>query len=807
MAHSYDPHTIEAKWQARWAAENVFAAREDLGKRKSYLLVEFPYPSGAGLHVGHVRSYSAMDAIARKRRREGQEVLYPMGWDAFGLPTENYAIKTGRPPQEITQENIATFRRQLQSLGLSFDWNREINTTDPSYYRWTQWIFIQLFKRGLAYKAKGWINWCPSCKIGLANEEVVDGGCERCGAPVEKKEREQWMLRITAYAQRLYDDLDTVDYIERAKVGQRNWIGPSKGAIIPFALAGEEGEGKEVVEVFTTRADTLFGVTFLVLAPEHPAVERLLSSLSNRDEVDDYVKAALKKKDFERTAEGKEKTGILLKGIIALHPATKDPLPVFVADYVLPHYGTGAVMGVPAHDERDGEFAQRYHLPIKQVVRPHDGSVASLPFAQDGVLVNSGQFDGMTSEEARKAIMDAVGGREHTTYRLRDWVFSRQRYWGEPIPMVYCERCGWQPLPEESLPLELPELKEYQPTEEGDSPLARLEEWVRTTCPACGGPARRETDVMPNWAGSSWYYLRYTDPYNNEALASSEKLAYWMPVDWYNGGMEHTTLHLLYSRFWHKFLYDIGVVPTQEPYARRTSQGLILAADGSKMSKSKGNTVNPDEVVEQYGADTLRAYEMFMGPFDQPVAWSINGLVGIRRFLERVWSLLERVEERQPSQEALTLMHRTIKKVSEDIEAMKFNTAIAALMEYTNALMKEASIPKTALAALFSLLEPFAPHIAHEGWERLAGKGALLCKEPWPQWDPAVLQEGEVTVAVQINGKTRATVSVAAGSTEEDIHKAALAHPRVAQALAQQNIQRVVVVPGRVVNFVVRERQ
>ena len=830
MAEKYDHAAIEKKWQEVWEKEEAFRAEENSKKPKQYLLVEFPYPSGSGLHTGHARSYTAMDIVARKRRAEGQNVLYPIGWDAFGLPTENYALKTGKDPRIVTKENTDNYRRQLRSLGFSFDWSREINTTDPNYYKWTQWIFLQLYKHGLAYKTKTLINWCPKDKIGLANEEVVDGACERCGTPVEKREKEQWMLAITKYAQRLYDDLDTVNYIEAAKAGQRNWIGPSEGAEFEFDISNSDKK----IKIFTTRPDTLFGATYLVLAPEHEEISNFKSQITNKSEIEKYINDSKNKSDIERSAEGKEKTGVELKGIKAINPANKAEIPVFIADYVLGHYGTGAIMAVPAHDERDFEFAhtvitsetktspEKY---IKLVVNPDfaiQGRKSSLiypayetvnskeineldeiqkgqrVYTGPGVLMNSGEFDGMSSEEAKKKITEAVGGKIITTFKLRDWVFSRQRYWGEPIPMINCAACGWQPVPEEQLPVELPKVDRYEPTDTGESPLANITEWINTTCPKCGGAAKRETDVMPNWAGSSWYYLRYADSQNDTTFAAPDKLKYWTPVDWYNGGMEHTTLHLLYSRFWHKFLFDIGVVPTNEPYMKRTSHGLVLAQDGSKMSKSANNVVNPDETVREYGADSLRLYEMFMGPFDQPVAWSSASVVGVRRFLERVWRLEPSEKTRSSDDRVLeTLLHQTIKKMGEDIEQLKMNTAVSALMILLNELEKTPSLE--AYKIFLQLLSPFAPHIAAELWEKL-GETTSDNRSSWPEYNSSKLVSSTVTVAVQVNGKTRATIELAANATEAE----ALAAARgvVAKWLTKPE-KRVIYVPSKIINFAV----
>ncbi len=962
----YDHGDIEQKWHKEWEKDDPIRAVDGADAKKTYLLVEFPYPSGEGLHVGHVRGYTAMDIVARKRRRQGENVLYPIGWDAFGLPAENYAIKTGRDPRDVTKGNTDTYRAQMQRLGLSFDWSREVNTTDPAYYKWTQWIFLQLHKHGLAYKAKAAINWCPKDKIGLANEEVVDGKCERCGTPVEKREKEQWMLAITQYAGRLYDDLDTVEYIERAKAGQRNWIGKSEGAQIPFRLKNED----RVIDVFTTRPDTIFGATYMVVAPEHPLLNDLKEKIQNWSEVETYIQKAGKKEDIERTAEGKEKTGVKLEGVSAINPATKEEIPVYVADYVLGSYGTGAVMAVPAHDERDWDFAKKFDLPVREVIEPRvtkisgedafrkdqpiserrsvvaiikhwseekylgaewhktgwkgfviggiegdeDAQTAGLReiveetgyqnpefvselggiinarffqmvkgqnrlahftpllfklkdgtrgevsteeqqlhtmhwltpeemdsfithsdmriawnrvkgtpcysaegithggrFEESGTLVNSGEFDGLPIEEARKKIAEKFGTIV-TKFKLRDWVFSRQRYWGEPIPMVHCEKCGWVPVPESELPVELPYVKAYEPTETGESPLAKMDEWVNTTCPKCDGPGKRETDVMPNWAGSSWYYLRYTDPKNDQALAAADKLAYWLAVDWYNGGMEHTTLHLLYSRFWHKFLYDIKAVPTSEPYIRRTSHGLILASGGEKMSKSKGNVINPDEMIEQFGADTLRMYEMFMGPFDQAIAWSTDGLVGVRRFLERVARMQSKVISHKSSDSRLktqdsgleVVMHQTIKKVTEDIEHLRMNTAVSQLMIFSNTLEGEATVAQEGYEALLLLLAPFAPFLAEELWHEL-GHTDSIHQAPWPAFDPEKLIEAEVTIAVQVNGKLRASIQVARDTDEATVLGIARGEPNLEKWLNDKDIVKVVYVPNRVLNIVAKD--
>ncbi len=943
----YEHQKIEAKWQKKWEDAQAHLAPDNKGE-KNYLLIEFPYPSGDGLHVGHVRSWTALDVVARKRRAEGKNVLYPIGWDAFGLPTENFAIKTGKNPKVVTKENTDNFRRQIKSIGLSFDWSREVNTTDPAYYKWTQWIFLKLYEKGLAYKAKTLINWCPKDKIGLANEEVVDGCCERCGTPVEKREKEQWMLAITKYAQRLYDDLDTVDYIERAKVQQKNWIGPSEGAEIDFdTTAGEK------IKIFTTRPDTLFGATYMVVAPEHPLIKNLIEKSENGKEIASYAAAAKNKSEIDRTAEGKEKTGVEIKGVKAINPANKQEIPIFVADYVLSGYGTGAIMAVPAHDERDFAFAKKFNLPIRQVVAPvvvgvgedaprsdeniftfraataivkhwseekyytvkfsetwrglpgghvEDGEmpqdtarreateetgytdidsvfevfefvhgrgykvrknreeicldscyvvtlksgnrtdiidketkdgewrtaeeiisdkgfsgyhknffqhyISNKSFTDAGKLVNSGEFDGIESEEAKKKITEKVGGKIVTTFKLRDWVFSRQRYWGEPIPMINCPKDGWVAVPEKDLPVMLPEVEKYQPTDTGESPLSTMDEWVNTTCPTCGGPAKRETDVMPNWAGSSWYYLRFTDPTNDKEFASQDKLKYWTPVDWYNGGMEHTVLHLLYSRFWHKFLFDLGLVPTSEPYMKRTSHGLILAEDGSKMSKSKGNTVSPDEIVKTFGADSLRMYEMFVGPFDQPVSWSTSSIMGVRRFLERTQKASGHVSASAGSAtdisgDLTTLLHQTVKKVGEDIESLKMNTAVSSLMVLLNKIEEQEIVPKEQFEIFLKLLAPFAPHLANELAEELS-----INLDSWPTYDESKLVSDTVTLAVQMDGKARGTVVVGRGATEAEVVAMVSASPALAKWLPEGALQegkigvKVIYVPGKIISFV-----
>jgi leucyl-tRNA synthetase len=803
MPEPYEFETIETRWQKVWEERQAFGAADDPSKRKCYLLIEFPYPSGEGLHVGHPRSYTALDVVARKRRMDGYNVLYPIGWDAFGLPTENFALKTGRHPREVTRKNIANFRRQLKRLGFSFDWAREVDTTDPSYYRWTQWIFLKLFEHGLAYKAEMPVNWCPQCKVGLANEEVVGGECERCGGRVTRRVRNQWMLRITKYAERLLADLDTVDLLEKIKAQQTNWIGKSTGAEAEFPVVGSD----ESIRIYTTRPDTMFGVTYMVLAPEHPLVAKLLPRAANAPEVRAYVEAAAWKSDFERTEIGKEMTGVELAGVKARNPATGGEIPIWVADYVLISYGTGAVMAVPGHDERDWRFARAFGLPIVEVISGGNVEQAAFTDIESGTLVNSGLLDGLTPSLAIVKMTEHLEGRgigtASTQYKLRDWVFSRQRYWGEPIPMVECPACGWVPLSESELPLELPEVDQYQTTETGESPLALIESWVKTRCPKCGGAARRETDTMPQWAGSSWYFLRYLDPHNDRALADPGKLAYWMPVDWYNGGMEHTTLHVLYSRFWHKFLFDIGVVPTPEPYAKRTSHGLILGENGAKMSKSRGNVVNPDEMVQSWGADSFRLYEMFMGAFEQPIPWSTQGLVGMNRFLHRVWDLQDRVAgDAAVERDVERLVHQSIRKVGADIESMKFNTALAQLMTLSNRMAKSASLRRADFEVLVKLLTPFAPHLAEEMWSRL-GHETLVCLESWPAFDEARAAEAEIDVPVQVNGKVRARVTVSADTAEEDVRQRAL--EAVGAHLEGKTVRKVICVSrgeSRLVNVV-----
>ena len=800
----YDHKQVEKKWQDIWDEKQCFHAENDSDKEKFYALVEFPYPSGQGLHVGHPRSYTALDIVARKKRMQGYNVLYPMGWDAFGLPTENFAIKNHVHPAEVTKKNIARFKSQLKSLGLSFDWSREINTTDPSYYKWTQWIFLQLFKKGLAYKKEMSVNWCTSCKCVLANEEVVNGVCERCGSEVVHKTKSQWMLAITKYAQRLIDDLDDVDYIERVKIQQRNWIGRSTGAEVDFKTT--EGD---TLTVYTTRPDTLFGATYMVISPEHPMIEQWADKLNNIEDIRAYREEAARKSDFERTELNKDKTGVKLDGVAAINPVNGKQIPIFVSDYVLMGYGTGAIMAVPAHDDRDWEFAKKFGCEIIEVVSGGEDVQKAAFTAKDetGILVNSDFLNGKTVKDAIPAMIEWLGekgiGHAKVQYKLRDWVFSRQRYWGEPIPIVKCDKCGYVALPEDQLPLELPNVTSYEPTDNGESPLAHMTDWVNTTCPCCGGPAKRETDTMPQWAGSSWYFLRYMDPHNDKALASPEALKYWSPVDWYNGGMEHTTLHLLYSRFWHKFLYDIGVVPTREPYAKRTSHGMILGENGEKMSKSRGNVVNPDEIVDTYGADTMRLYEMFIGDFEKAAPWSPKSIKGCRRFLERVWSLADKVQDGDEySKEHEALMHRTIKKVGEDADNLKANTAIAALMTMLNEFYDK-GVNKAEYKTFLALLNPFAPHITEELWQQL-GETGLLSVAPWPQYDESKTVESTVEMAVQVNGKLKGTIKLAADADKQAAIDAALAEEKVQHAIEGKQIVKQIVVPGKIVNIVVK---
>ena len=800
----YQPKDIEGKWQRRWEDSGVFHAKDDYSMPKFYALIEFPYPSGQGLHVGHPRSNTALDIIARKRRMQGYNVLYPIGWDAFGLPTENYAIANNIPPAVVTKQNVDHFREQLKALGFSFDYTREVNTTDPAYYKWTQWIFLKLFERGLAYKSEMPINFCTHCKVGLANEEVVDNHCERCGGEVVRKVKSQWMLKITDYAQKLLDGLDTVDFLEKIKTQQRNWIGRSEGAEVDFSIAGAQDK----IRVFTTRPDTLFGATYMVLSPEHPLVDQYADRIANMDAVMEYRRAAAAKSDFERTELAKDKTGVRLEGFTAINPVTGREIPVFISDYVLMTYGTGAIMAVPAHDTRDWDFAKKFGLPIIEVVAGGKVDEAAFTDIATGRMVNSGFLDGLTVAEAKKCITEFLEekglGKRTVNYKLRDWVFSRQRYWGEPIPLVKCPCCGWVPLPEDQLPLTLPEVAEFRPGDDGESPLAAVSSWVNTTCPKCGGPAQRETDTMPQWAGSSWYFMRYCDPHNSQALASKEALDYWMPVDWYNGGMEHTTLHLLYSRFWHLFLHDIGVVSAPEPYKKRTSHGMILGANGEKMSKSRGNVVNPDDMVDQYGADAFRTYEMFMGAFDQPIPWSTQGVAGCRRFLDRVWRLQQLLLPETGYRPSMVgRMHRAIRKVSEDFEAMKFNTAIAAMMELVNAFYSENAVTRDEYMTLLMLLSPVAPHICEEIWERMGGEG-MICQQSWPAYDPALCVEDEVEIPVQVNGKIRARMTISRSAAQEEIRDKALAEPRVAESMAGKTMIKCIVVPGKIVNIVVK---
>lgn len=805
METAYQPGIIEKKWQKIWDEDHAFEAKSDYTLPKYYCLIEFPYPSGAGLHVGHPRSNTAMDIIARKRRMEGYNVLYPIGWDAFGLPTENYAIKNHVPPAEVTKENIDHFRAQLKLLGFSFDYSREFSTTDPDYYKWTQWIFLQLYKHGLAYKAEMPINWCTSCKCGLANEEVVNGVCERCGSEVIRRVKNQWMLRITDYAQKLLDGLDTVNFIERVKLQQRNWIGRSEGAEVCFHIADTD----EALRVFTTRPDTLFGATYMVVSPEHPIIATLADRITNTEELQAYSIEAARKSDFERTELSKDKTGIEIKGIKAINPANNQEIPIWVSDYVLMSYGTGAIMAVPGHDTRDWEFAKKFHLPIVEVVAGGNVEEEAFTDIHDGVLINSGFMNGMSVDEAKAAMIAKLEekgiGERKVNYKLRDWVFSRQRYWGEPIPIVHCPHCGTVPLEEKDLPLLLPEVDQYEPTDSGESPLAAIDAWVNVPCPVCGEMAKRETDTMPQWAGSSWYFLRYCDPHNQTAFASQEALDYWMPVDWYNGGMEHTTLHLLYSRFWHLFLHDIGFVKAPEPYQKRTSHGMILGENSEKMSKSRGNVINPDDLVAEIGADAFRLYEMFMGAFDQAIPWSMNGARGCRRFLDRVWRLQDMLDDKAEgiSKDMLHPVHQCIKKVSEDYESMKFNTAIAAMMTLVNGFYDKGSITKGELKALLLLLSPVAPHISEEIWQ-LQGFGDPIYKQPWPQYDTRFLVLPEVEIAVQINGKVRGHINVRSDLTQEEA-AAALPQDETIQALiGNKQIVKLIFIPGRLLNVVVK---
>jgi len=805
MAEVYNHKVVEKKWQKVWDDEKAFAATNDYSKPKYYALVEFPYPSGQGLHVGHPRPYTALDIVARKRRMQGYNVLYPMGWDAFGLPTENYAIKNKIHPKIVTENNVKHFKDQLHSLGYSFDWDREINTTDPKYYKWTQWIFLKLFKAGLAYKKEMPINWCTSCKVGLANEEVVNGVCERCGAPVVRKVKSEWMLKITDYADKLIEGLNDVDYIERVKVSQKNWIGRSTGAEVDFQIKDTEDK----LRIYTTRCDTLFGVTYMVVSPEHPYLDKYKDQIKNWEEIVAYREQASRKSDFERAELAKDKTGVAIDGLTAINPVNGKEVPIWVSDYVLMSYGTGAIMAVPAHDERDWEFAKKFHLPIIQVVAKNgeevDVNEAAFTDVATGVLINSDFLNGLEVKDAKEKMIKFLEekgiGQAKTNYKLRDWVFSRQRYWGEPIPIVHCDKCGYVPIDESELPLLLPEVESYMPTDNGESPLAAMTDWVNTTCPCCGGPAKRETDTMPQWAGSSWYFLRYTDPHNDKALASPEALKYWLPVDWYNGGMEHTTLHLLYSRFWHKFLYDQGVVPTPEPYQKRTSHGMILGENGEKMSKSRGNVVNPDDIVQEYGADTLRTYEMFIGAFDLAASWSEDGVKGCRRFLDRVWKLQDLMtDEEGYSKDLETKMHQTIKKVSNDFENLKYNTAIAAMMTLLNDFYKKGSITRGELKTLIILLNPVAPHITEEMWQIIGCEGRVY-QQTWPEFDEAKMVESSVEIAVQINGKVKGTLGIQKDDPKDQV--IAKAKEVIADKLTG-NIVKEIYVPGRLVNIVMK---
>ena len=800
----YNHKAVEEKWQKIWEDKGVFHASEDTSKEKFYALIEFPYPSGQGLHVGHPRPYTALDTVARKRRLEGYNVLYPIGWDAFGLPTENYAIKNHIHPEIVTKKNIARFKKQIQSLGISFDWSREINTTDPEYYKWTQWIFIQLYKHGLAYKKEMNVNWCTSCKCVLANEEVVNGVCERCGSEVVHKVKSQWMLKITEYADRLINDLDLVNYPDRVKAQQKNWIGRSKGAEVDFTTTTGD-----TLTIYTTRADTLYGATYMVISPEHPMIEKWADKISNMDEIKKYQEAAARKSDFERTEVAKEKTGVRIDGVNAINPVNNKEIPIFISDYVLVSYGTGAIMAVPAHDTRDWEFAKKFDLPIIEVVKGGNVQEEAYTDCAKGIMVNSGMLDGLTVDEAKKKIIDWLTsegkGHSKVNYKLRDWVFSRQRYWGEPIPMVYCEKCGYVPIDEKDLPLRLPMVESYEPTDNGESPLAKMTDWINTTCPCCGGKAKRETDTMPQWAGSSWYYLRYMDPHNKNALASKEALNYWSPVDWYNGGMEHTTLHLLYSRFWHKFLYDIGVVPTPEPYAKRTSHGMILGENGEKMSKSRGNVVNPDEIVDEYGADTMRLYEMFIGDFEKAAPWSKASIRGCRRFVERYWNLQSVLidgDKIRPELEGA--FNKAIKKVGEDIENIKFNTAIATLMALINDISNVKSINKEELRIFSILLNPFAPHVTEEVYEACGLGNGILAEAEWPEYDESKCVDESVEIVVQVNGKIKAKLNIPVDADKDAVLDLAKNDENVKKAIDGMKIIKEIVVPKKLVNLVVK---
>lgn len=800
----YNHKAVEEKWQKIWEDKGVFHASDDTEKEKFYALIEFPYPSGQGLHVGHPRPYTALDTVARKRRLEGYNVLYPIGWDAFGLPTENYAIKNHIHPEIVTKKNIARFKKQIQSLGISFDWSREINTTDPEYYKWTQWIFIQLYKHGLAYKKEMNVNWCTSCKCVLANEEVVNGVCERCGSEVVHKVKSQWMLKITKYADRLINDLDLVNYPDRVKAQQKNWIGRSKGAEVDFTTTTGD-----TLTIYTTRADTLYGATYMVISPEHPMIEKWADRISNMDEIKKYQEAAARKSDFERTEVAKEKTGVRIDGVNAINPVNNKEIPIFISDYVLVSYGTGAIMAVPAHDTRDWEFAKKFDLPIIEVVKGGNVQEEAYTDCAKGIMVNSGMLDGLTVDEAKKKIIDWLTsegkGHSKVNYKLRDWVFSRQRYWGEPIPMVYCEKCGYVPIDEKDLPLRLPMVESYEPTDNGESPLAKMTDWINTTCPCCGGKAKRETDTMPQWAGSSWYYLRYMDPHNKNAIASKEALNYWSPVDWYNGGMEHTTLHLLYSRFWHKFLYDIGVVPTPEPYAKRTSHGMILGENGEKMSKSRGNVVNPDEIVDEYGADTMRLYEMFIGDFEKAAPWSKASIRGCRRFVERYWNLQSVLidgDKIRPELEGA--FNKAIKKVGEDIENIKFNTAIATLMALINDISNVKSINKEELRIFSILLNPFAPHVTEEVYEACKLGNGILAEAEWPEYDESKCIDESVEIVVQVNGKIKAKLNIPVDADKDAVLDLAKNDGNVKKAIDGMKIIKEIVVPKKLVNLVVK---
>ncbi|MDU5526938.1 MAG: leucine--tRNA ligase [Finegoldia magna] len=799
----YNPNSIEKKWQKYWEENKTFKTSDDKSKKRFYALVEFPYPSGQGLHVGHPRPYTALDIVSRKRRMQGYNVLYPMGWDAFGLPTENFAIKNKIRPEVVTENNIKNFKRQMQSIGFSFDWDREINTTDPDYYKWTQWIFIQMFKKGLAYKKEMPINWCPSCKTGLANEEVINGHCERCGGQVVRKVKNQWMLKITEYADRLIDDLKDVDYFDRIKSQQINWIGRSYGAEINFAVK----EVDEKITVFTTRADTIFGATYMVISVDHPLIEKYSDRIRNIDEIRSYRSEVAKKSELERTDLSKEKTGYKIDGLTAINPLTNKEIPVYVSDYVLMTYGTGAIMAVPAHDDRDYEFAKKFNIDMIPVIEGSDIENCAFTETNEGNLINSGFLNGLTVDEAKEKMYEYIEekeiGHKKTNYKLRDWVFSRQRYWGEPIPLVYCEHCGWVPLDEKDLPLVLPKVDNYEPTDNGESPLSKIDDFVHTKCPKCGRDAVRETDTMPQWAGSSWYYLRYTDPHNDEAIASKENLDYYTPVDWYNGGMEHTTLHLLYSRFWHKFLYDIGVVPTKEPYMKRTSHGMILGDNNEKMSKSRGNVVNPDDIIRDFGADTLRCYEMFIGDFEKSAPWSENGVKGCRKFLDKVWRTQELVDGDSNFEKMETLIHQTIKKVSEDYENLKFNTAIAQLMTLLNEFNNLDKISKEQYKIFLILLNPVCPHITEEIWQRMGYEG-YVHESSWPEYDESKTILDVIELPIQVNGKLRATVEINREASEDEVYEKAVKDDVVAKYLEGKNVVKKIYVKGRIFNIIVK---